>query len=51
MLFGTDMPFGTRGGDTFVRETIRSVAEMAISDEDKKKIFEQNARKLFGLPV
>ena len=51
ILFGTDMPFGTRGGDTFVRETIQSVEEMAISEEDKKKIFEQNARKLFSLPI
>ncbi len=34
-----------------VRETIRSVEEMAISEEDKKKIFEQNARKLFSLPI
>jgi predicted TIM-barrel fold metal-dependent hydrolase len=51
ILFGTDMPFGTRGGDAFVRDTILSVEEMAIPEEDKKKIFEANARKLFRIPI
>ena len=51
ILFGTDMPFGAEGGEWFVRETIRSVEEMNIPQEDKKKIFEDNAKEFFRLPV
>lgn len=51
LLFATDMPFDSQGGYRAVRETIRSVEEMAISDLDKKKIFEDNARQLLRLPV
>jgi len=51
VLFGTDMPWDSQGGDRYMRETIRSVEEMVIPDEDKKKIFEDNARKLFRLPI
>jgi len=51
MLFGTDMAFGSEGGGDYVRETIRSVEQMSISDEDKKKIFQDNPRRLFHLPV
>jgi aminocarboxymuconate-semialdehyde decarboxylase len=51
ILFGTDMAYGAEGGARYVRETIRSVQDMTISDEIKKKIFEDNPRKLFHLPV
>jgi predicted TIM-barrel fold metal-dependent hydrolase len=51
ILFGTDYPYGPRGGEMFIRDTIRSVQEMAIPEEDKKKIFELNARKLFKIPI
>ena len=51
VLFGTDMPFGGELGAYYVRETIRSVEEMAIPEQDKKKIFEDNPRRLFHLPV
>lgn len=49
MLFGTDM-LGSRDPDKTV-QTIRSVEEMAIPEADKKKIFEDNARRLLKLPV
>jgi predicted TIM-barrel fold metal-dependent hydrolase len=50
MLFGTDTAFGPEGGAYNVRETIRSVEMMTIHEEDKRKIFEDNARRLFQLP-
>jgi predicted TIM-barrel fold metal-dependent hydrolase len=50
MLFGTDMPFDSEGGNRYIRETIRSVDEMNITAEERKKIYEDNARKLFRLP-
>jgi aminocarboxymuconate-semialdehyde decarboxylase len=51
LLFGTDMPFDSRNGDESISETILSIEEMDIPDSDKKKIFEDNARKLMRLPV
>lgn len=51
MLFGTDMPWDSQGGFRLVRDTIRSVEEMDISEKDRGKIFEENAKKLFRLPI
>jgi uncharacterized protein len=51
MLFATDAPWDAADGDIFIRETIQSVEEMGISDEERKLIFEGNARRLFRLPV
>jgi uncharacterized protein len=51
MLFATDFPYDAAGGDVFLRETINSVEEMDICDKERKNIFEDNARKLFRLPV
>ncbi len=51
LLFGTDMPYDAQNGHIAVRETIRSVEEMGIPDLEKKKIFEDNARKLLRLPL
>ena len=51
ILFGTDMPFDFQLGEFNIREAIRSVEEMDISDSEKKKIFEDNARKLLRLPI
>jgi uncharacterized protein len=51
MLFGTDMPFDNEGGNSHVRETIRSIDEMTISDADKKNLYQDNAIRLFRLPL
>ncbi len=51
ILFGTDMPYDDQLGDVFIRETILSIQQMDISDLDKKKIFEDNARQLLRLPI
>lgn len=51
LLLGTDSPFDSQLGDYGTKRTIQAIEEMAISDEDKKKIFEGNARKLLRLPV
>jgi len=49
LLFGTDMPYDNENGIRFIRETIRSIEKMDISDSEKKNIFEDNARKLLSL--
>lgn len=49
IIFGSDMPYGGEQGDIAIKETIKGITEMAISDSDKKKIFEDNAKKLLHL--
>jgi aminocarboxymuconate-semialdehyde decarboxylase len=52
LLFGIDFPLGdTERGDRNYRQTINAIEAMAISDEYRKKIYEDNARKLMRLPI
>lgn len=52
VLFGVDFPLGdTEHGNRNYRQTINAIEAMGISDEDKKKIYEDNARKLMRLPI
>ena len=52
ILFGIDFPLGdTEHGDRNYRQTINAIEQMDITEEDKKKIYEDNARKLMRLPV
>ncbi|MFH1646761.1 MAG: amidohydrolase family protein [Chloroflexota bacterium] len=48
LLFGTDSPLGPKFGLT--GETVESIERMAISDEEKEKIFWRNAADLLMLP-
>jgi aminocarboxymuconate-semialdehyde decarboxylase len=48
MLLGTDFPMVT---SDLVKESIRSVNEMTIPGAEKKRIFEENARKILKLPI
>ena len=48
MLLGTDFPMVP---PDLVKETIRSINEMKITDSEKRKIFEENARRILKLPV
>ena len=52
IVFGIDFPLGdTEKGNRNYRQTINAIEEMNISDEDKKKIYEDNARDLMRLPI
>jgi aminocarboxymuconate-semialdehyde decarboxylase len=51
LLFGTDAPFDAQLGAYGTPRTIDAIEHMDIPDEDKKKIFENNARKLLRLPA
>ena len=52
LILGADMPLGDRSlGNRSYRQTIGAIEQMEISDEEKKKIFEDNAKKLMRLPV
>lgn len=49
VLFGTDCPFDAENGVRNIRETIRVIDSLPISDEDRKKIYEGNARRLLRI--
>jgi len=50
VLFATDMPFDTQGGLKYVEVALQAMETLDASEEDKRKIFEHNARRLFRLP-
>ena len=49
MVFATDTPYDNELGRRVYRETIPAVDAMPISNADRRKIFEGNARRLFKL--
>ena len=49
VLFASDSPFDPEKGPGYIRETIRVIEELPISDDERKKIFEGNARRLLKL--
>jgi uncharacterized protein len=51
VLFATDAPFDSMGGIRQTGITIRTIESLDISQEDKQKIFVDNAIKLFRLPL
>ena len=51
LVFGTDMPYDSQFGQKFTGETIKSIEQMAISDAEKKMIFEDNTRGLLHLAL
>jgi aminocarboxymuconate-semialdehyde decarboxylase len=51
LLFATDFPFGGLLGERATKQTIAAIEEMDISDVDKRKIFEDNARRLMHLTI
>jgi aminocarboxymuconate-semialdehyde decarboxylase len=52
LLFGADMPLGdTECGHRNYRQTINAIVDMDISNVERRKIFENNARSLMRLPI
>ena len=51
VVFATDSPFDPEKGPGYIRETIRCVEELPISAQDRKKIYEGNARKMLRLKL
>jgi predicted TIM-barrel fold metal-dependent hydrolase len=49
VMFATDMPFDTVGGRKYVEVALRAMQDLDASPEDKARIFEANARRLFHL--
>jgi predicted TIM-barrel fold metal-dependent hydrolase len=52
LLFAADFPLGDMEfGKRNYRQTINAIDEMNLSDEERKKIYEENARQLMRLPI
>ena len=51
MLCATDTPYDNQLGERVTRETIAGVQAMPTDDASRQKIFADNARRLFRLPV
>jgi predicted TIM-barrel fold metal-dependent hydrolase len=49
VVFASDCPFDPEGGPMFIREGIRSVEDLKLSEDDKRKIYFGNAMGLLKL--
>jgi predicted TIM-barrel fold metal-dependent hydrolase len=49
VLFGSDSPFDPEKGPGYIRETIKIIDALNVSDQDRQKIYEGNARRLLKL--
>jgi len=49
VLFASDAPFDPEGGPMYIRETIRCIDALDISEEDREKIYYKNACRLLGI--
>jgi len=48
ILFGADFPFEIEYGAGTLKDTIKSIEAMDIPESDRKKIYEDNAKRLLG---
>jgi predicted TIM-barrel fold metal-dependent hydrolase len=51
ILFGSDMPFDPEKGPQFIRETIANLDALDLSASDRKRIDEDNARRVLRIPA
>ncbi|MEO3999526.1 amidohydrolase family protein [Mesorhizobium sp. CAU 1732] len=49
ILFASDAPFDPEGGPMYIRETIKILDSLDVSEEVRAKIYNGNATKLLGL--
>jgi len=51
VVFASDCPFDPEGGPMFIREGIRSIEDLNLSEADKRKIYFGNALRLMRMPA
>ena len=51
VLFASDAPFDPEGGTMYIRETIRTIDNLDLSEEDRRRIFSDNAAEMLGLTL
>jgi aminocarboxymuconate-semialdehyde decarboxylase len=50
VVFGTDCPFDPEGGPMYIRETIRVIDALDVTDAVREQIYHLNIRRLMRLP-
>jgi aminocarboxymuconate-semialdehyde decarboxylase len=48
VVFASDAPFDPEGGSMYIRETLKVIDGLEISAEDRRKIYQGNAERLFN---
>jgi len=51
VVFASDAPFDPEQGPLYIRETIRVIDSLELSNTDRKKIYQDNAIRLCGLKI
>lgn len=51
MIFASDFPFDNQVGRRLIRDTITSIERMGLCEQDKQKLYRDNATKLLRLPL
>ena len=51
VLFASDSPFDPEQGPMYIRETIKIIDSLDISDDDRDAIYQGNTTKLLKLPA
>jgi uncharacterized protein len=49
MLFASDSPFDPEKGPGYIRATIENIESLGLNDEDKRRLYEGNARAVLGV--
>lgn len=49
VLFGTDCPFDPEGGPLFIREIIKTLDALDLTEEERRKIYNANAYRMLKL--
>jgi predicted TIM-barrel fold metal-dependent hydrolase len=49
VMFGTDCPFDPEGGPLFIREIIKVLDQIDVTEDERRKIYELNARRMLKL--
>jgi predicted TIM-barrel fold metal-dependent hydrolase len=50
VLFGSDCPFDPEGGPMYIRETIRVIDALDITDAARDRVYQHNILRLMRLP-
>jgi aminocarboxymuconate-semialdehyde decarboxylase len=48
VVFASDAPFDPEGGSLYIRETMKVIDGLEITDADRRKIYQGNAERLFN---
>jgi aminocarboxymuconate-semialdehyde decarboxylase len=48
VVFASDAPFDPEGGSLYIRETLKVIDSLDITDAERHKIYQGNAERLFN---